>query len=254
MAQETTSEQKRTRGRSPSYPGIGLQVALSRAQAVYAKEQRHPANVEVILSHWGYSPKSGAGLVTLAALKKFGLLLDQGSGDSRKGRLSEAALKILLDEEGSPTRAQLIREAALTPSIHRELWQEYGGSLPSDATLRKHLLLDKGFTESAVEEFVPQFKSTVAFAKLTLDDKLSTNDEDKQNGSMITAGSATSQGEASLGAPRSSGMRDQSVPVSRDELVIFRAAFPLSESKWQQMMAVLDVMKPTLTKPDEVDG
>src|SRR5205807_366120 len=118
------------------------------------------------------------------ALKKFGLLLDQGSGPNRKARLSETALKILLDEESSPARADLIREAALTPNIHRELWQEFGGSLPSDATLRKHLLLDKSFTESAVEEFVPQFKGTIAFAQLTPDDKLSGNERDKREGPM----------------------------------------------------------------------
>ena len=51
------------------------------------------------------------------------------------------------------TREKAIREAALAPTIHQELWEEYNGNIPSDATLRIELRKKK-FTESAIEEFI----------------------------------------------------------------------------------------------------
>src|SRR5438552_17689881 len=97
---------KPKRQRSPSYPGIGLEVALERARSLYREEGRNAAPNEAILHHWGYGPKSGPGLVTLAALKRFGLLTGEGSG---KSRLSNFALRIILDErEDSPERAEAI--------------------------------------------------------------------------------------------------------------------------------------------------
>ena len=79
------------------YPGIDLKLALQRSHALYQVERNHAAPVETILAHWGYKANSGKGLVILAALKKFGLLLDEGSGKGRKARLSEDAIKIVLD-------------------------------------------------------------------------------------------------------------------------------------------------------------
>jgi len=86
---------KKTRQRSPSYPGIGLEAALGRAKALYQEEGRNAAPNEAILDHWGYASKSGPGLVTLAALKRFGLLQTEGPG---KARLTNLALSIILDE------------------------------------------------------------------------------------------------------------------------------------------------------------
>src|SRR5689334_3352156 len=94
---------KRKKGRSPSYPGIGLQEAIERARIIYRAENRHSAAIDTILSHWGYRSGSGLGLVVLAALIKFGLLADEGSGKGRHARLTEDALKIIQDErEVSP--------------------------------------------------------------------------------------------------------------------------------------------------------
>jgi hypothetical protein len=170
----TTEISKKHRTRSPSYPAIDLETAIARARELYKKEAMNSASISVILSHWGYDVKSGAGLVILAALIKFGLLADEGSGDKRKARLTELARRIMLDERPtSPERDALIKEAALTPTIHKDLWNQYKGILPSDENLRHELRLEKAFSDYGANEFIEEFKGTIAFAKLAECDMLS---------------------------------------------------------------------------------
>jgi hypothetical protein len=183
---EPTERQKR-KGRSPSYPGVGLQKALELAATIRQREGRNAAPINAVLGHWSYKPKSGAGLVAVAALKKFGLVTDAGSGDRRTVQLSDLAYRILVDErEASPEKQQLVKQAALTPVIHRTVWYKYAGNLPSDQTLSYFLKTEKGFTDVAVKEFIPQFRATVAFAQLSISDRVSSEgeneDQDDDNG------------------------------------------------------------------------
>ncbi len=181
MVQAAVAERKK-KDRSPSYPAIDLETALERARQLLSKEGRHYAPISAILQHWGYATKSSGGLLTTAALKKFGLLEDQGSGENRKARITDLAYRILIDDRpNSEQRAALIREAALTPPIHAELWQERGpdGSLPSDVTLRFTLRTERGFTETAASDLINEFRQTIAFAGLDQTDTMSGSVEDK---------------------------------------------------------------------------
>lgn len=180
MTTQANEGYKTKRERSPSYPRIDLENAIQRAREVYSKERMNPAPVNAILSHWGYNSKSGLGLVILAALLKFGLLADDGKGAKRQARLTELARRIILDErDTSIERDAAIKEAALNPTIHKELWEQYNGNLPSDETLRYQLRVNRGFTDTALHEFIPQLRSTVAFAKLVESDIISEVVEDK---------------------------------------------------------------------------
>ncbi|HKI02168.1 MAG TPA: hypothetical protein VKK31_09315 [Thermoanaerobaculia bacterium] len=156
---ETESKKK---VRSPSFPFIGLRQALERARAFYEAEQRNAARPETAASHWGYSPKSSGGKQTIAALRSFGLL----EGDSLV-KLSGRALRIILDEgEGSDERERLLKQAALLPPLHSRLWERYGPELPSSQTLRLSLILDEGFNENSVDDFLTEYKETLELAKL----------------------------------------------------------------------------------------
>jgi hypothetical protein len=245
---------KSKRQRSPSYPGIGLEAALERARSLYGEEGRNAAPNDAILQHWGYAPRSGPGLVTIAALKRFGLLVSEGSG---KSRLSNLALSIILDErEDSPERDEAIKQAALMPRIHKELWDKYQWQLPSDATLRHFLRLDKGFTDSAADELIRQFRETISFAQLAPGDSLSGNgpdSEEGQGGSPLVTELLTSQ-KSGLGKTRGDGTGQRSVPIplSATEWVTLQGPFPISEQSWEQLKRVLDVMRPGLvSSPDE---
>jgi hypothetical protein len=148
--------------RSPSFPFIGLREALDRARTFYEAEQRNAARPETAAAHWGYSPKSSGGKQTVAALRAFGLV----DGDSLV-KLSGRALRILLDErEGSEERLRLVRQAALMPTIHARLWERYGAELPSAQTLRLSLILDEGFNENSVDDFLTEYRETLEYARL----------------------------------------------------------------------------------------
>jgi hypothetical protein len=148
--------------RSPSFPFIGLREALDRARTFYEAEQRNAARPETAAAHWGYSAKSSGGKQTIAALRAFGLL----DGDSLV-KLSGRALRILLDErEGSEERLRLVQQAALMPPVHARLWERYGAELPSAQTLRLSLILDEGFNENSVDDFLTEYRETLEYARL----------------------------------------------------------------------------------------
>ncbi len=159
---------ERQRHRSPSYPFISLEDAIEKARIIYDHDQRHTTSSEVVVKYWGYKPTTSNGKLCLAALKKFGFLDDVGGSKGGQVKLSRLALSILLldENEHHEERLKAIQEAALLPKIHAELWDEWGSSLPSDATMRATLIRDWDFNDSYVGNFIKQYRRTISFAKL----------------------------------------------------------------------------------------
>jgi hypothetical protein len=231
-----------------------------RARSLYGEIGRSPAHVEVALRALGYGPRSGGGRVILAALKKFGLIEDEGSRDRRQVKLTPLALRIMLDErEQSPEREAAIKTAALSPAIHRELRDRYPGSLPGDETISTFLRVDRAFTDSAVKEFVPQFRATMAFAKLDVPDTLSRDDEDKDDSSEGAAiqEHVTTPTPTTLDPPKQL-KRERSqdaplpvnVPLARGGWATLQISERMTDAEWDQFMAVLTAMKPGLVTSD----
>lgn len=174
------SVQQAARTRSPAYPGIGLEIAIKRTKELYTQEKMNPVPLTIAVKRWGFKEKSSGGLVTIAALKSFGLLKDSGSGKDRKLQLTDEARRILLDtRQESHERDQLIKDAALRPKIHNTLWKKWGTELPSDETVRHALIFDWSFNENIVGDFIKEYKDTILFAKLTESDTISSGSEDK---------------------------------------------------------------------------
>ena len=169
MATELASQSKRNRTRSPSYPYLDLPGALEKAAALWHAEGRHATSVSVAMQHWGYKEESSTGYSCVAALKKFGLVEQEGMGETRQMRLSDLALRILLDgDPQSAERRTALREAALSPRIHAELWERYGTDLPSDQSLKRFLVLERSFNEASVNELLAEYKATAAYAGLAV--------------------------------------------------------------------------------------
>ena len=218
--------------------------------------------VETILSHWGHKPGSSIGFISVAALKKFGLLVDEGRGGNRQARLTDDAMAIILDERPDSTeRDSLYRDLALRPQIHRDLWEQYGSQLPSDETLRFRLRHEKGFTERGVAEFIDEYKRTLAFAGLTESATLS--DESADTESPIDQLVMTSDAPApptgrkpALGVTvrRNEGTRVFALPLPRRKEARLQVPSDLDESGWDQMMAVLNAMKPGILSDDEPEN
>lgn len=177
---------KGTKLRSPAYPGINLETAIKRADGLYKKERRNAVPFSVAVSHWGFGAKSSGGLVTVAAMKSFGLLEDVERGPAgRVVKLTDLAYQILLDERpDSADRAASIKRAALMPKIHAGIWEKYGTtSEVSDANLKHDLVFSSKFNENTVDEFIKEYKETIRYAKLSDSDSISVGAEDKDDGS-----------------------------------------------------------------------
>src|ERR1700733_4242727 len=111
---EVGASTKRAKGRSPLYPSINLETAIQRVRQLYEKERQHPTAVGTIVAHWRYKSLNGPAAQTLAALKKYGLLEDEGSGENRKARISALA-DVIVAHPDEGMRMAAIREAALKP-------------------------------------------------------------------------------------------------------------------------------------------
>jgi len=252
--ESTFPERKTKRPRSPSYPGIGLEQAIERARELYKKESRNAAPIDAILSHWGYKPKSGAGGVVVAALKKFSLLDDEGSGEGRTARLTDLGLDIILAPEGSPERRKAIQQAAVMPGIHQELLEKFPSGLPSDETLIYYLTRDRQFTDGAARELADELRATLAFAGLShAGDILGSVADDKpiEEARVMTPVAdppLTRQTHESRLQPLTPEGRQRAVqlPVPGTSWVTLQGEFPMTEEAWDQMIALLSAMKPGL--------
>ena len=161
---------KPRQGRSPAFPFISLGKALEKAEALRVAEGGRPKHFSPwnsIAKAWGLGEKSGPMKQTMAALGYFGLFEFEGSGEQRSARLTDTALKILLDKQPiSLERDGLIREVALAPAAHKDLRGKWPGGLPSGPTVETYLVRDRGFSEDGAKDLITEYKDTLSFAKL----------------------------------------------------------------------------------------
>jgi hypothetical protein len=264
VTEDAKTNGRRPAGRSPSYPGVSLRVAVDRAQQLYKAENRYATPVPAAMAVWGYTnPGGGTAGVTLAALKKFGLLIEEKVAEKRVVRLSELALEIILSPE--PERA--IRQAALLPQLHREMWEKYGNNLPSDQNLRWQLI-QRGFTEAGANDFLKVYRDTVAFARLetgvietpqdTTTESFANPDEapvvpERQvvNGPYAQVpqlGADRRGGEP--GPPQVHGLR-MPFRLAGGEVVYLEGEFPITAPAFENLLQILAVMRPGLVREDD---
>ncbi|MCO5412137.1 hypothetical protein [Ralstonia mojiangensis] len=173
----------RKKDRSPNFPFISLEAALDRARAFYEEERRGAAPVARVAKHWRYSPSSSGLLQTIAALKSYGLMADEGSGSERRLRLTEIALRILLDTRAdSLERAELIKRAALNPSVSSDIHSNWPDGLPSEDTLSHALIFEMGFAPPNASRAVRILKENQRFASILSGDRLSPSEMSDQDG------------------------------------------------------------------------
>lgn len=185
-----STEAKRVTERSPTFPFISLERAIDRVRQFYDEEKRGVAPYTRVVRHWNYSEASSGALQTVSALKSYGLLDDAGgSGMSRQLKLSELALRILLDQRpGSVERASAIREAAVAPRVISDLYAQWPDGLPNDGTVHHFLVFTRKFNEETATRAVKILKENQGFAKLgeaSLQSAALTDVEEQVNSSSI---------------------------------------------------------------------
>jgi hypothetical protein len=255
-----TSSTTGKKPRSPAYPGIDLRLAVEKIRLFEKREHRNAAPIAVALKHMGYSEKSGAGMVALAAMLRFGLMEEQSGGSGRRVRLTDRGNRIAIDTRPeSSDRDLLIREAAMLPSMHEEIWTRYKGRLPSDDTLSVVLRTERGFSEVGAGELIRELKSTLAFAGIVEGDSISGNNADGQE--ALDPFGAQTQASRSPGSSYDYGWQPTTpgsklepkaevhvvqIPLSPGKWAALQIPQPLTEEMWRQMEAVLSAMKPGL--------
>lgn len=263
MNESLNPERKTKNQRSPSYPALDLDTALARAEQLYLRENRNYAPVAAVVEAWGYGPKSSGGNVAVGALKRYGLLEDKGSRNTREVRLTDFAQAIILDDrEDSTERLARIQEAALKPAIFREVWDKYEGQLPSDSTLRYYLTVEREFTPGGAADFIKKFKQTLEFAQLTAPSAIvsETSERERPEPLPTTAKPFPARPNNPLVAPQpqvgvvSPGAPPPlQFPVAGGATVMLQSSAPLSEAAWDQMMKVLETLKPAMIAPADDD-
>src|SRR6185312_9150691 len=148
-----------TKPRSPNYPAFSLQKALEYARKVYATNHLHKAPRDVVAKAMGYTTLNGGSLTALSALKKFGLLDEDGDGL----KITPDALTVLVESPSSPERARVLVKLATHPELFAEMQAAYPGSAPNDEILRSWLLR-KGFLQSTVDLPIRAYRETMELA------------------------------------------------------------------------------------------
>lgn len=154
--------------RSPNYPSINLETAVSKTNVLYQAFRDHPMPQVQVMKKLAYTPDSSVGQQVIAALKAYGLVDITGTGKNRKVAISEPGEKIV---RSHPDRPKLLQVAAFAPRIHMELWDKFysGGKDTPIAVVRNYLIWERAegkFNEQVVNQFLAQLAETILFAKL----------------------------------------------------------------------------------------
>ncbi len=244
--QAVAAPAKTPRGRSPSYPGIPLPTAIDRVRTIYDHAQRHPVPLASVTAKWGYkAATTGPATVTYSALKKFGLVDEEGTGSNRVVHVTDLAVRIL---HPNPEQDGAIREAALTPSIMREWWQRFGTDLPPEDSLRWDFAVQGAFTETGLSDFVRVYKETIAFAHLSAGAPVGTEavqqDQGPQDRKSDTKPSVDRSPEQRR--ERSRSAMTYQVPLRPGQDIVVEFPYPPSAEDYDFFLSMLQAVKSRL--------
>jgi hypothetical protein len=178
---------------------------------------------------------------------------DSGGGANRSVQLTDLGLRIVIDQRpDSPEREAAIKQAALLPKIHAELWRKYGTTPPSDANLHHELVYERKFNENAVQDFIKEYKDTIRFAKLTDSDTISGGTEDREQQEEDEAMSAVQPVQPSAkqsppppgGPPRPERTAvGNEIPVTADCIMGVNAMGRVTQGGIDKLIAYLQLIK-----------
>lgn len=254
--------------RSPAHPSVALEEAIQRARELYEAEGTVQVPVKVAIQDWGYSPKSSTGIRLIAALRHYGLLDEEGSGDNRKVALSDLATKILRSPDESE-RKQAKRMAALNPNVFWKLYEENDGELPSRENLEYMLEFELGFNPKKLTDVVDDYIDTIKFADL---DGVAFGLDIEGDAEGDTApGKDGPEGDGGAGKPSTEGESmpavdarpeqkpwDWTIPLTGGKQAVLRVPRPLSEEDFDHLDDMLTdffkKQKPMLTSERSRNG
>lgn len=234
--------------RSPNFPYINLTVALDRAQQLYASSRGNPVRLRDAADDWKLSPTSSGTQRVAAALLAFGLLTDEGSGDERRLKLSQTAMRIL-DDTRPGIREGLLRDAALRPAVIREYYNKWHHRRPSDSHAISQLKFDSGFNDDSARMFLRVFDDALGYVDGT-DDLVSERDEEEVSvvaSELEQVRSVRSMGPAERSAaPAEAAIRGEEwfkAKVGRETTVTILAEGTFGRVELERLLRLLEAQK-----------
>jgi hypothetical protein len=174
-----TDEVVGRRPRSPNHPVISLEDALKRATLLIGKGGAFSLPIGVVHDRLKYKRFTALAERIVGALAAYGMITVKGEKESRQVAITDRCQRIL---KNAPDKRKQLEDAALAPAIHRELWDHWEGrGVPPDDVLRNYLLWERDgikFTEASVDDFIANFRATLAFAGLQSEDKIDEGEDD----------------------------------------------------------------------------
>ncbi len=251
------------------YPGIDLEKAIELARLLYERERRQPTPVEVVIEqHWGMSSTSSTARLSLAALKKFGLLESEGA----EVHLTDRALDVLNPNPDDPKRSQeALRAAALDPPLHRELWEKHRGK--TEQSISWYLDRQRNFSPAAIKEALRNYQRSLAFAGLSGDDinRSPEADPDSQESQRTAIGlpdspvgigghqyHASGLGAIAYGSTYGAPPPDQggappivlTLPTTQGKAVEIRFPFRVSKREFDRLRTMFELSEPAFVDED----
>jgi hypothetical protein len=238
--------------KSPNYPSIGLSDGIENIRKLYAAHGKTAITAEEAVSAWGHNSLHGLAQVQLSALKKYGLLESSGHNNLR---LSQLAIELVLGESDSDSYTQALQEAALYPSIFREVYEDHQeDGIPSDKALKLYLVKNKSFSANGADNFIKAFRDTLSVAKLPLsgyikiDSGLSKPEQPIQDSPKGFSQMFTNIGNKPIAPPVSPGGEPiGSIPVTRDCVITIVASGKVTTAGLENLKRYIDLIKPAFS-------
>jgi hypothetical protein len=242
------------RGRSPNYPAVTLETAIKWARNLYDSEKKSATSPLIVAQNCGFKGASGTlsgpARTAVSALKKYGLVTDATDG---RMRISDDAVKYFLQPDEAE-RLKVLQSLALKPQIIRDIFTMYPDGLPSDDTLRYHLVTKVNFLEEGASTFLKAFRETCSFAKL----------DPSAYASLVMASAALTEdpqlrpqinATSSAQVARPSGRQEVPSPcfeLSDGTTVRLEPSKPLTAETFDELLEYLHVFKKVLSKRVQV--
>jgi len=194
--------------------------------------------MELAARAMGFQSLSGPARSRIAALRQYGLL-DAVAGGGH--RVSERAFTMIMRPLGSPEFIAATQEAALSPDIFRELYENKAEA--SDDNIEWYLMNTRKFYPDGARRLLRAFRGTLAFAKLD------SGDYDEGMGEVIDEDNSVLDTRTNLGQTRStsaSTARQFSFPLLGMTAQVSFTQEP-TPAAWDALIRYLNIAKELAT-------
>jgi hypothetical protein len=225
-----------TSDKSPRSPINPLADAIEQVRKLHGSIGRATVKPETAAIALGYKGLNGAALTALGTLSQYGLI------ERSKGTVAITPLSLrILHPTGDAQRKKSLREAALSPKIFRELFENY---LDCTADVLSSHLVQSGFNVDRAKRAASVFVANKAFADLSADGTLEGTETLEERITDTKNGDKAQHDVFERGKTRGGTMlADYTVPLGGNEATIKIVGENLSTADFDELIEFINFCK-----------